>query len=231
MACSRGRASPGAITVRKLFASSGGYCQNPKCHEPLFEDAGGKVITIGELAHIFSAIDNGPRTNANLTAEERGHFDNIILLCANCHTKIDKAEEYYTDEMIREWKEEHIANINAIFGVREFDDRAEAYNELDKLFRENNSIFRTYGPQSQDALNPESPQVNIWLRKIQTHILPNNRKIIRFIEKNYKFLNDEEKDVFYKLRMHVDDFESKHLGLTNDNGEMFPPEAVCIFKG
>ncbi|ELP3275703.1 hypothetical protein ACSFN6_001981 [Escherichia coli] len=231
MACSRGRASPGSITVRKLFASSGGYCQNPKCLEPLFEDAGDKIITIGELAHIFSAIDNGPRTNTELTAEERGYFDNIILLCANCHTKIDKAENYYTDEIIRGWKGEHIAKINATFGVREFNSREEVHAELDKLFRENKVIFNTYGPQSEAALNPESPQVNIWLRKIQTHILPNNRKIIRLIDKNYQLIHEDEKDVFVKLCMHVDDFESKHLELTCDNGEKFPPEAIDLFKG
>ena len=146
MACSRGKASPNANTIRRLFASSGGFCQNPQCLQPLFVDAGDKNITIGELAHIFSAIDNGPRTNADLTDEQRGHFDNIILLCANCHTTIDKAEEYFTDEMIRSWKKNHIDKINATFGVKTYENRESVRQELEKYFRENNTIFVTYGP-------------------------------------------------------------------------------------
>lgn len=231
MACKRGKASPNANTVRRLFASSGGFCQNPQCLQPLFVDAGDKNITIGELAHIFSAIDNGPRTNVDLTDEERGHFDNIILLCANCHTTIDKAEEHFTDEMIRSWKSEHIDKINATFDVKTYESREAVRNELEKYYRDNYMIFLTYGPTPENSINPEEPSAVIWLKKIQSHILPNNRKIQRLVEKNYHLLNEPEKVVFSRLCLHIDDFESKHLGVTDANGSVFPEEAQELFKG
>lgn len=230
MACSRGKASPDAVTVKRLFSSSGGFCQKPDCREPLFESAGGKTITIGELAHIFSAIDNGPRTNTELTPAERGHFDNIILLCANCHTKIDKAEEHYNDEVIRKWKENHIETINSAFGVKKYESRRDVWGELNRCFNQNNAIFEAYGPHSESAFNPESPDANIWTRKIQTHILPNNRKIHRLIDENYELLNDHEVKVAEELFIHIDDFEAKHLGITADNGKRFPVNANNLFK-
>jgi len=82
MACSRGAASPDAHTQRRLFAASAGYCQNPSCANELFVDAAGKSIHIAEMAHVFAATDGGPRTNANLSKEERGAFENLIMLCA-----------------------------------------------------------------------------------------------------------------------------------------------------
>ena len=231
MACSRGKASPNANTVRRLFASSGGFCQNPQCLQPLFVDAGDKNITIGELAHIFSAIDNGPRTNADLTDEQRGHFDNIILLCANCHTTIDKAEEHFTDEIIRSWKNGHIDKINATFGVKTYDNRESVRQELEKYFRENNTIFVTYGPTQENSVDPENPNAEVWLRKVQSHILPNNRKVQRLVEQNYHLMSEAEKNVFSKLCVHIDDFESKHLGLTDANGSRFPEAASELFIG
>lgn len=93
MACSRGAASPGAQTQRRLFAASAGYCQNPGCSNELFVGAAGKSIHIAEMAHVFAANDSGPRAKPDLSKEERGAFENLVMLCANCHTRVDKAPD------------------------------------------------------------------------------------------------------------------------------------------
>src|ERR1700687_1051764 len=100
MACSRGAASPNAHTERRLFAASSGYCQNPDCSRELFIDYPQKPIHVAEMAHVFAARDDGPRANRELSKEERGAFENLILLCSLCHTIIDKAPEVYSDRIV-----------------------------------------------------------------------------------------------------------------------------------
>jgi hypothetical protein len=74
MACSRGAASPNAHTERKLFAASGGYCQNPDCSRELFIDYPEKRIHVAEMAHVFAANDDGPRANRELSKEGEVHL-------------------------------------------------------------------------------------------------------------------------------------------------------------
>ncbi|EGW72740.1 hypothetical protein ECSTECC16502_1296 [Escherichia coli STEC_C165-02] len=44
-------------------------------------------------------------------------------------------------------------------------------------------------------------------------------------------MSEDEKNVFSKLCVHIDDFESKHLGLTDANGSRFPEAASELFIG
>ena len=48
------------------------------------------VVVIGEMAHVAGASDGGPRADADLSAKERNDYENLILLCRNCHGRIDK---------------------------------------------------------------------------------------------------------------------------------------------
>ena len=113
MACSRGKASPNAFTKLRLFANSGGFCQNPSCNRNLFILFDDNEIHIAEIAHIIS-VNEGARKNNKLTAEEKGDFDNLILLCPTCHTIIDKAEETFPVDLILRWKSEHEEKLEQI---------------------------------------------------------------------------------------------------------------------
>ena len=118
MPCARGKAHPDQRTKLRLFTDSGGFCQNQECNMGLFPVEENRDIHIAEMAHIFAALDKGPRADPELTEEERGHYENIILLCANCHTKIDKAPEIYTDTVVTGWKLMHAEKLAATFGQR-----------------------------------------------------------------------------------------------------------------
>jgi hypothetical protein len=48
MSCPRGDAAPDQHTKFRLFAASGGYCQNPGCERQLFVDTGSKIVHIAE---------------------------------------------------------------------------------------------------------------------------------------------------------------------------------------
>lgn len=156
MPCSRGDASPDAHTQRRLFAASAGYCQNPGCSNELFVDAAGRSIHIAEMAHVFAASDGGPRASPDLSEQERGSFENLIMLCANCHTMVDKAPTAFPDSMMLGWKHEHANKLQRLFGAGKFGDRAGARRAVEPILAENHAIFKQYGLHIDAGNNPES---------------------------------------------------------------------------
>lgn len=230
MANARGKASPNAHTQRRLFASSAGYCQNPECSEKLFDEAEGKRFHIAELAHVFAAQDDGPRPNPELSEEERGAFENLIVLCANCHTKVDKASEAFPDSMMKRWKREHEQKLLNLFGIQTFDNRGAIRDAIEPLLIENRTVFEMYGPHIEEAKNPESGAAEHWERKVLTIIIPNNRKVLSFVDANRHLLSDSEKVTKEKFRQHIDDLEAFHIENVRQDSSRFPAEMADIYK-
>lgn len=99
---------------------------------------------------------------------------------------------------------------------------------LTPYFTENKAIFDTYGPMTDERFNPESSMPELWQRKIQEFILPNNEKIVGLIQANQHLLLDWEHDVFAKYKQHVNDFSAKHTGKTTVTGIPFPMKILTI---
>jgi hypothetical protein len=230
MSCTRGEASPNSHTKLRLFADSGGYCQNPDCNENLFLTIGDSDFHIAEMAHIISAGDSGPRSDISVSKIDKGSFSNLILLCPTCHTKIDKAELEFPDGLIRNWKKEHSKKINEIFNIKQYKNRNEARQSVLPILNENKTIFDIYGPMTDERFNPESEMPKMWLSKIRQNILPNNRKLLRILDSNYNLLTDEEIKIAEKFRQHVLDLELKHLNNQDINGIQFPSKLHFVFN-
>ncbi|QEL55187.1 hypothetical protein [Chromobacterium paludis] len=230
MACSRGAASPDTHTQRRLFAASAGYCQNPGCSNELFVDVAGKSIHIAEMAHVFAAIDGGPRTNLVLSKEERGAFENLIMLCSNCHTMVDKAPDAFPVEMMLRWKREHANKLQGLFGAVKFGDRASARQAVEPLLTENHAIFKQYGPQIDAASNPESGTAEQWKRKMLARILPNSRRMLTIFDANRHLLDGNEKATLELFRQHIDDLEAFHVEGNREDASRFPWELSKILE-
>ena len=140
------------------------------------------------MAHIIAAKDGGPRSNPELSREERGAFENLVVLCANCHTMVDKAPDAFPDSMILGWKREHANKLQGLFGAVRFDDRTAARQVVAPLLAENLAIFQQYGPHIEAASNPESGAAEQWKRKMLTRILPNNRRVLAVLDANRHLL-------------------------------------------
>jgi hypothetical protein len=231
MSCPRGAASPKAHTQRMLFAASAGYCQNPRCSRELFIDYPEKRIHVAEMAHVFAANDDGPRANVALTEDERGAFENLILLCSLCHTIIDKAPEVYSDLVILDWKRTHANKLRSLFGVTCFGSRSEARAALEGLLRENHQIFQDYGPHIEDANNPESGAAERWNRKVIQRIIPNNRRLLAQLDANKHLLIGRELGTVEKFRQHIDDLEARHIEHYQEGASRFPEEMSDILGG
>ena len=222
MTCPRGAANPDAHTQRMLFAASGGYCQNPACSLELFINYPEKKIHVAEMAHVFAANSNGPRANDLLSDEQRGSFDNLVLLCSLCHTKIDKAPEVYPDPVILKWKRDHAEKLRSLFGVIRFEKRSDAREVIEGFLRENYQIFENYGPQINEAKNPESGASERWKRKVLQKVIPNNRRILSHLDANKHLLNGLEEKLLEQFRQHIDDLEARHIQDYNEGASQFP---------
>lgn len=211
MSCPRGNAAPDANTKLRLFAASGGYCQNPGCEQSLFVNTGSTRTHIAEIAHVFAANDRGPRAKEELPKAERGAFDNLILLCPKCHTIIDKAEQEFPDTLLASWKRNHEERLAKIFGAVHLGSRAEVFSVINPLMQENKTIFQEYGPDLDYREDPESELAVTWQRKMRERIIPNNRRILATLDANRDHMVDAEIRTLELFRQHIYDLEARHF--------------------
>ncbi|MFI5352640.1 MAG: hypothetical protein ACHQZS_06710 [Candidatus Binatales bacterium] len=175
-------------------------------------DTDSRNLHIAEMAHVFAARNKGPRANVELTEEERGAYENLILLCPTCHTIVDKAPEDFPDDVLAEWKRSHAERVAAAFGAVEYGSRQAARQAIEPALAENRVIFDEYGPENEYKFDPESELAKVWQRKVRSRILPNNRKVLAILDANRRHLRGDEPSTLEEFRQHVDDLEAKHLG-------------------
>lgn len=230
MACPRGAAHPDAHTQRRLFASSGGYCQNPACERELFCEVRGKRFHIAEMAHVFAASADGPRSNDALSEAERGSYANLILLCPICHTTVDKAPDAFPDSLILGWKRNHDERLRKMFGVVRYETRHEARASIEPLLDENRQIFDDYGPHIDAANDPESGAAERWTRKVLQKIIPNNSRVLNILETNKELLLPSERIASEQFRQHIDDLIARHIEGFAEGAARFPIAISTMLK-
>jgi hypothetical protein len=216
-------------TKRRLWSESGGYCANPECEVFLFDtDAD---IDFAEMAHIIAASSGGPRDVdvSQLSEEERAHHGNVVVLCASCHTKVDKAPDTYPIELLKQWKVRHEDMLQRVFGTPEFSTREEARAYVAPLLEENRVIFAQYGPIRGEFSESRAGQ---WRRHVIATIVPNNAAIGRVLKQNRSLLGPQERGVADLFAIHALEFAARHL--LNDwtaGSTRFPEGMETIFEG
>jgi hypothetical protein len=195
----------------------------------LFVETGSATVHIAEMAHIIAATDGGPRADATVSGKDRGAYENLILLCANCHTLIDKAPDDFPDPLVRGWKKTHSDRIQQAFGLMPYPDRSGARAAVEQLLRQNYHVFMQLGPDNDYRYDPESDQALVWQRKMLSVILPNNRKILGIADANRRHMSEKEQACVEAFRQHVDDLETKHVAGGNDPASRFPTEMRDLF--
>ena len=105
---------------RRLYAESMGRCMNPNCRKDL----------LIEKAHIEPYCK---------TADHL--FENLVVLCPNCHTDFDK-NSVFSPEEVRNWKLIRQQEIDRFFSTK-FETFDELKAEVAPLLFENKEIFLT----------------------------------------------------------------------------------------
>ncbi len=192
---------------RRIIAESMGRCMNPDCREKLFIGDG----DIMEKAHIEAyceTLDND--------------YDNLIILCPNCHTKFDK-NKAFTAEQAKSWKRIRQEEVRKFF-EKKYSDFLELKNVVKPLLLENQAIYENY------YINDEK---ELW-DAFENRILINNRKIKGILENNMHLIQYNENGTYsnqkyvQRLLFHIEEFE----GTRNENNNrrvLFPKEINSIF--
>lgn len=94
-------------TRKLLWVKSGNRCAI--CKEKLVIKAteADDAAIIGEECHIHSEKEKGPRYNPDYPTEKLDSDENILILCPNHHTEVDTQINKYTEEKLRQIKQEH----------------------------------------------------------------------------------------------------------------------------
>jgi hypothetical protein len=164
-----------------------------------------------------------------LSADGRAHHSNVVLLCANCHTKVDKASDNYPAELLKQWKERHDETLQLVFGTPEFPSREDGLAFIGPFLEENRSIFDQYGPTPGDFSEARASQ---WRRHAIATIVPNNAAIARALKRNRSLLGAKERRTADVFAIHAREFSERHLlkNLTAGSTQ-FPENMDMIFKG
>lgn len=197
-----------AHVERRLWAESAGKCMNPDCRADLFISNG----DIAERAHIVPYCESAENT-----------FDNLILICPNCHTNFDKNSAFTADE-VREWKSIRHAEIDRVFG-KTFSSFDDLRKEASPLLARNKSIYENYYMKDKRRL---------W-DVFEKEIIVNNRKLCTMFESNL-CLFQNHKDNSFSNQAAVRDFidHAKEFETTRDETErqrsiLFPEVINSIF--
>lgn len=194
-------------TKQRLWSESAGYCENPACHTPLFPD--GVASHIAEMAHIIPAATGGPRgaDGAGVTAAERARPTNIVVLCANCHTLVDKSPGDYPAAILHSWKRHRIDDVSRALSAARVATREELREQLEPLLEANALIFQLYGPD--DSLSEDRAET--WRREAAQSIVPANCKVAALLRQNRHLLTPGEQSITDQFFLHADQFMRRHL--------------------
>jgi len=193
---------------RKLYAESMGRCMNPDCQEELFKDNGDII----EKAHIIPFCDTTDNS-----------FENLIVLCPNCHTNFDK-NAAFTSKDIKMWKQIREQEFDRIFNIKytSFDDLS---NKVTPLLIENKTIYENYYLNNKKEL---------W-NNFEGKILANNSKLRKILEKNFDLIqrhpdkNYSNLELVHLFLTHIDEFEATRLEDEKNRYVLFPVEINSMF--
>lgn len=111
---SNGRYNTDENTKRIVWIRAAGHCE--LCGIDLTRDfRAGKPMKWGEVAHILPASPKGPRGrsehNEQMAEVLTNDSKNLMLLCPNCHEKIDRDAEGYREKDLNNLHQEHLERI------------------------------------------------------------------------------------------------------------------------
>lgn len=100
-----------------LHVRAAGRCEFDNCNTYLLEhEPTGTPGNYAERAHIWAFSEKGPR-GRGCRPKDIHHIDNLMLLCRNCHTKIDNDPNVYGVAVLRKFKLDHEERIFGLTGL------------------------------------------------------------------------------------------------------------------
>jgi hypothetical protein len=165
-----------------------------------------------------------------MSDSEKAAFENLIVVCPNCHTIIDKDEESFPDNLVQKWKTDHIKTIRDALLVPRFQSRRDARAWVEERLLANRIVHSEFGPDRDYRFDPESEMASVWRRKVIEQVIPRNRQLLAALDINVSLLAPHEKLARERFRQHVDDQEAFHIWGDATVRARFPVEVEGVFR-
>jgi hypothetical protein len=199
--------------IKLLWSNAAGRCSFTDCNERLTVEqaAHSAPHTLGEMAHIKGKNNGSNRYDEDQTVEQRDSYENLILLCPNHHTLIDKPEneEIYTVDVLLGMKTSHESSISKRLDSVNISNIGELKDMISIYLAENRQAWIQYGPISENARkNPHSEEIYaIWVSERLSTIVPNNRVIVGLINEHRNLFSRSEQGVVSQFLLHAKSYE------------------------
>jgi len=100
-----------------IWGVAAGRCEFEGCNKLLYRhEVTGAKDNYAEKAHIH-AVNKGGARYAPESKEFKNNFENLILVCPQCHVTIDNDEQTYTPVRLFDMKRKHEQRITAVTGI------------------------------------------------------------------------------------------------------------------
>ena len=102
-------------TLKMLWGRAAGRCAMPECRIELYAEATDydPIVVIGEIAHVAAAGTRGPRAAPSMSDADKNVYANLMLLCQNCHGRVDGQPHCYSVARLLDIKQAHEAWVRA----------------------------------------------------------------------------------------------------------------------
>ncbi len=102
-----------------LAFRSGDRCAFPGCERALTVDSesGYDPTITGQAAHIAGEKADAARYDPLMTDEQRNHYSNLIYLCGDHHTQIDKQNKNFSVSRLIEIKSDHETKVREVMNT------------------------------------------------------------------------------------------------------------------
>ncbi|QZT38646.1 SAVED domain-containing protein [Halosquirtibacter xylanolyticus] len=109
-----------ANTKARLWLASGGRCQFKGCNKALWSHSITRnLMNKSYIAHIYAFSPEGPRYDKILSPQLETDYNNLMLMCDECHRLIDAMPvKEYTAETLIQMKKDHEARIELLTGIQ-----------------------------------------------------------------------------------------------------------------
>lgn len=169
----------------QLWVAAAGRCEFNCCNKPLDRNVlTQQSLFLGQHAHIIADSPQGPRGSDALSKNLAHDPANLMLVCAPCHTTIDRLEKDYSADLLRRMKKRHEDRIQRLYDIDETKDSVAV------VLR--HPIKRIHVPQFSD-------------RDVQTAILTNSDFCHapgeHFVQLDYRSRATREQDTGYWLEL------------------------------
>ena len=199
--------------IKLLWANAAGRCSFTGCGERLTVEQAANIApyTLGEMAHIKGEKAGSNRHDKSQKNDDRNGYENLILLCPNHHTLIDKPEneKIYSVDVLIKMKIAHENNVSKRLEVEELPSVEKVKDKIAIYLAENRQVWLLYGPLSDAAKkNPHSTEIYaLWTAERLSTIVPNNRIIARLLEANRNLFDRQEQTIVSQFLSHVKSYE------------------------